>query len=207
MVKAPNPLLTTLVLSAAAALGYVGYRVAVDRRAPAPADAARQTVPASHTQLADNLPEFRLDDLAGKPQSISDWRGKPMLINFWATWCGPCRQEIPLLKKYQSQHSAVQVVGIAVDSKPAVESFAKKMEFNYPVLVGQTDAMEAAAAMGVDIVAFPFSVFVGPDGHILGMHTGELHPEHLANWSAVVADLRAGRIGIDAARARLAGRM
>lgn len=207
MVKAPNPLLTTLVLSIAAVLGYVGYRVVTDRRAPAPAGGAHQTVPASHTKLADILPEFRLDDLAGKPESISNFSGKPMLINFWATWCGPCRKEIPMLKKYQSQHSAVQVLGIAIDSEPAVESFAKKMKFNYPVLVGQADAMEAAASMGIDIIAFPFTVFVGPGGHILGMHTGELHPEHLANWNAVLGDLRAGRIDTAAARSRLSGRM
>ena len=204
MIKAPNPLLTTLVLSVCAALGYVGYRVVVDRRAPAP---VQETVPVSHTKLADTLPNFRLDGLSGKPESIGQWRGKAMLINFWATWCGPCRQEIPMLKQYQSQHPSVQVVGIAVDSTPAVKSFAAKMKFNYPILVGESEAMDAAASMGVDIVAFPFTVFVGPQGHLLGMHTGELHPEHLANLDAVLADLDAGRIGMNVARARLAGRM
>jgi len=72
--------------------------------------------------------------------------------------------------------------------------------------VGQADAMDAAAAFGVGVFALPFTVFVAPDGATLGVHTGEIHPEHLENLTAVLADLGAERIGLEAARARIAGR-
>ena len=79
--------------------------------------------------------------------------------------------------------------------------------FNYPILVGQSEAWEAAAALGVDVFALPFTVFTGADGALLGVHTGELHAEHLADFRAVIDDLAAARIGIQEARSRIAGRM
>lgn len=101
----------------------------------------------------------------------------------------------------------VQVVGIAVDRLDPVVSFAEKMQFNYPVLVGQADAMEAAAAFGVDFFALPFTVFTDAVGNILGVHTGELHGEDLDNLAAVLDALGAGAIDLEEARARVAGRI
>jgi hypothetical protein len=101
----------------------------------------------------------------------------------------------------------VQVVGIAVDRLDPVLSFAADMEFNYPILVGQSDAMDAAASFGVDFFALPFTVFAAADGRLLGVHTGEVHQEHLDNLLAVLDDLDGARIDMPAARARIAGRM
>jgi thiol-disulfide isomerase/thioredoxin len=204
-----RPALLTLGLSAAAVLGYVTYRVLMPTPAAAPGAAARDDGAAveEQRQLAETLPDFSLGNLAGEPQSIRSWPGKPLLINFWATWCGPCLREIPMLKELEDQRPDIQVVGIAIDRRDPVEKFAADMAFNYPILIGQNEAWEAAAALGVDIYALPFTVFAAADGAILGVHTGELHAEHLADFRGVIDDLAAGKIDLSEARSRLANRM
>jgi len=205
----------TALLSGAALVGYVSYRLFVG---PVPDESEPQTLqfgedPAaeehddSPAPLADTLPEFSLDTLGGTQQSISSWPGKPLLINFWATWCGPCLHEIPMLKQYQTRRTDLQVVGIAVDKREAVIGFAATMQFNYPILIGESGGWDAAAAFGVNVYALPFTVFTAPNGAVLGVHTGELHPEHLDNLAAVLDDLKAGKIDLATARARIAGRI
>jgi len=203
-----RPGLVTLGLSAAAVLGYVTYRLLGPTPAGAPpAATTTEQEQAPPRQLADTLPDFTLANLAGEPQSIKSLAGKPMLINFWATWCGPCLREIPMLKGLQAARPDIQVVGIAIDKREPVGKFASEQAFNYPILVGQSEAWEAAAALGVEVYALPFTVFTGADGALLGVHTGELHAEHLAEFQAAIDDLAAARIGTAEARSRLAGRM
>src|SRR5262249_18754963 len=128
-----RPALLTAALRAAGGLGYLGYRFllppAPQTEGPeGPAGAvhvARDGEPgadesADEAERATTLREFGLDSLAGGPQSIKSWPGKPLLINFWATWCGPCLREIPMLKEFQAGHSDLQVVGIAVDKRDPV---------------------------------------------------------------------------------------
>ncbi len=205
-----RPALVTLGLSAAAVLGYVTYRLLMPPAVDLPSAAnttEQEQEQAPARRLADTLPDFTLANLAGEPQSIKSLGGKPMLINFWATWCGPCLREIPMLKELQTARPDIQIVGIAIDKREPVETFAAEHAFNYPILVGQSEAWEAAAALGVDVYALPFTVFAGADGTLLGVHTGELHAEHLADFRAVIDDLAAGKIGIPEARSRIAGRM
>jgi thiol-disulfide isomerase/thioredoxin len=197
----------TAALSAAAILGYLAYRGLQPGPPSAPTAAETETsaaeVPAP--TMAATLPEFSLGNLAGEPQSIRSWPGKPLLINFWATWCGPCLREIPMLKELQTGRPDLQVVGIAIDKREAVVEFAAKMDFNYAILMGQSEAWEAAAALGVNIYALPFTVFAAADGTLLGVHSGELHAEHLDRFRTVVDDLSAARITVEAAKDRLAG--
>jgi thiol-disulfide isomerase/thioredoxin len=200
-----RPGLVTLAMSAAAVAGYVAYRFWAADVATPPAETAGAEAEAS--AFVETLPEFSLGNLAGDPQSIRSWPGKPLLINFWATWCGPCLREIPMLKALQEQRPDLQIVGIAIDRREPVEKFAADMSFNYPILIGQSEAWEAAASLGVNIFALPFTVFAGPDGSLLGVHTGELHAEHLENFRAVADDLTAGKIDIAEARLRIAQRM
>jgi hypothetical protein len=98
-------------------------------------------------------------------------------------------------------------VGIAIDKRDPVVEFAADIEFNYPILIGQSEAWAAAAALGVNIYALPFTIFTAADGSILGAHTGELHAEHLETFRSVVDDLAARRIDLEEARSRIAGRI
>jgi thiol-disulfide isomerase/thioredoxin len=204
-----RPVLLTAALSAAAVLGYVAYRSLAPAAGDAPATTAEDVAPATGaaSQTAAMLPDFSLGNLAGEQQSILSWPGKPLLINFWATWCAPCLREIPMLKELQAARPDLQVVGIAIDKRDPVVEFAGNLEFNYPILIGQSEAWAAASAMGVNIYALPFTIFTAGDGSILGVHTGELHAEHLEAFRGVIDDLAAGRIDVEQARGRIAGRI
>ncbi len=189
----------TLALSAAALLAYAGYRAMVPGSAP---DSAGHAVASG---IVDTLPEFGLLDLTGEIRSIHSWEGDALLINFWATWCAPCLREIPLLKEFQDANGSagVQVVGIAVDHAEEVREFADEMGINYPVLVGELAAIEAAASFGLEFFVLPFTVFTDSRRRVLGVHNGELHAEHLDDLLPVLNALDAGSMDIDAARARL----
>jgi thiol-disulfide isomerase/thioredoxin len=200
-----RPTLVAAALSAAAVLGYLAYRGLQYSPEPVPAaDAAASAPEAAAPAMAATLPDFSLGNLAGEPQSIRSWPGKPLIINFWATWCGPCLREIPMLKELQASRPDLQVVGIAIDKRDDVVQFAPKMDFNYAILIGQSEAWAAAAALGVNIYALPFTVFTAADGTLLGVHMGELHAEHLDRFRAVVDDLAGGRITVETAKERFA---
>lgn len=112
-------------------------------------------------------PNFTLQTLDGKNLSLADLRGKAVLINFWATWCGPCKIETPWLVEMQNQYGSagLQVVGVAMDDsdKDEIEKFAKDMGVNYPVLMGK----EAVGDAYGGVAALPESFFVGRDGKIV----------------------------------------
>jgi thiol-disulfide isomerase/thioredoxin len=205
MASSIRPALVTVALSAAAALGYVSYRLLIADPQAASEVAPTEPSDTSAPTLADALPEFSLASLAGEPTSSGSWPGRPMVVNFWATWCVPCRREIPMLKQFQTANPTVQVVGIAVDRADAVASYAAEAQFNYPILVGEGDALAAATAFGAQVLVLPITVFTASDGAILDLHLGEVHAEHLENYTAVLADLAAGRADRPTARARLAG--
>ena len=193
-----RPVLLTAALSAVAVAGYLTYRGLV-HDADAPAGDTEAAAPLT----VEKLPEFSLANLDGAQQSIQSWPGKPLLINFWATWCGPCLREIPMLKELQTARPDMQVVGIAIDKPDLVTKFAGEQQFNYAILVGQNEAWQAASALGVNIFALPFTVFTASDGSILGVHTGELHAEHLAAFREVADALKAGTIDVAEARRRI----
>jgi thiol-disulfide isomerase/thioredoxin len=117
-----------------------------------------------------------LPDLQDKNQAISQWRGKVMVVNFWASWCEPCREEIPefieLQKKFGEQ--GVVFVGIAVDQKERAAAFSKQIGINYPVLVGDLSVMKLADAAGNRQGALPFTVIIDRSGNITGSKLGRL---------------------------------
>ena len=205
MAKLGNPGTLTWVLSAAAVAGFLAYRLLAPGEPPQPSPPTEQSAPA--TLLAEQLPNVELALLGGETASLSQWVGQPLVINFWATWCAPCLREIPLLKEFQAAQPSggTQIIGVAVDRTDAVEEFATTMAFNYPVLVGQSDAMELGAGFGAEFFALPFTVFADELGRVLAVHTGEVHQGDLDNFAAVITDLAAGTASLNQARERLAG--
>jgi thiol-disulfide isomerase/thioredoxin len=105
------------------------------------------------------------------------------MVNFWATWCAPCRREIPLLNKIRMQRKAQngEIVGVAVDFRDDVLEFVKKTPLSYPLLIGEEDGLAAAEAFGMGM-GFPFSVFVDSQNRILTIKVGELHEDE-ANFA------------------------
>jgi len=153
----------------------------------------------------DGLVDFALPDLNGSERRLSDWNGEARLVNFWATWCAPCRREIPLLKQLQAEKSDkhLQVIGVAVDFMEDVQAYALEAEFNYPILVGQEEAMAAAESSGVDFIGLPFTMIVARDGTLVSTHMGEIKQEHVDLISGVMRDLDLGTIDIEGARKAL----
>ncbi|MGB5165175.1 MAG: TlpA disulfide reductase family protein [Woeseiaceae bacterium] len=147
-------------------------------------------------------PEFTLPDLQGKQRDFSEFAGRHRLLNFWATWCAPCRREIPLLKTFQDEQGAdgILVMGIAVDFTEDVINYAEDAEFNYPILIGQEEAMAIAEMSGIEFIGMPFTMVVSRDGEYLGAYMGELHRSHLDGIAGILAWLDAGKISSDEAR-------
>lgn len=150
-------------------------------------------------------PSFSLPDENGVVHDFSEWQGKNRILNFWATWCAPCRREIPILKAFQEEQSGngFQVIGIAVDFPEDVSRYAESAEFNYPILVGQEEAMALAESSGIQFMALPFTMFIASDGEYLSAYLGELHQEHLDKIVDVMTRLDRTDIDKDTARAEL----
>ena len=164
-----------LLLSAAAlvfaVVGILVYqwRAGVFNDAPDPVATGRRILAA------------QLNGLDGKPLSLEQWRGKVLIVNFWATWCAPCREEIPGFIKYQADHAAkgVQIVGIAVDTAERVAIYAKEMGMNYPLMIGGLETMELAREVGDRAGVLPFSLIIDRSGRVVATVVGVLRPEIL----------------------------
>ena len=130
---------------------------------------------------AEVRPDLQFQDLDGKVRKLSEWDGRLLLLNFWATWCTPCLKEIPLLVQAQQTHAAhgLQVVGIAMDQVEPVTRFRERFAINYPLLVGEADVVTAMDALGDTLGALPFTVVIARDGRILERIWGDLSGEEL----------------------------
>ncbi len=195
--RLPRFLIAGAIIIAAGAAGFLFYRAAAPRTvmltvnpstaAASPADAAAAG-PANESaaparKVPDTLPDITLANLSGTPTRLSSFAGRPLMLNFWATWCAPCRREIPLLNRLREQRKRqnAEIVGIAVDFKDEVAKFVKKVPLNYPLLIGEEDGLAAAEAFGMGMM-FPFSVFVDGQNRILTVKVGELHEDE-ANFA------------------------
>jgi thiol-disulfide isomerase/thioredoxin len=170
---------------------------------PDPSDPAQlQTAPPQQAVIPGKLPAFSLKDLGGKLTPISSWTGKSLMINFWATWCAPCRREIPLLKTLAADWAGrdLEVVGIAVDYPDKVRRFADEFKIGYPVLVGEQDALDVAAGFGMASPAFPFTVFTDRRGEIVTLFLGELRRPQAEFILSEVQNLNQDRIQLPEAR-------
>jgi peroxiredoxin len=139
----------------------------------------RNSILSTHTQI--NLHTITLPDLEGTKQRLSQWQGKILVINFWATWCPPCLTEIPDFMALQTQYQAknVQFIGIAVDDDAAVKSFQLKMQVNYPLLMASHSGMALAHSWGNLLDVVPFTVVINPQGEIIHRKMGEFSQKAL----------------------------
>ena len=172
--------LIVLLLVAAGAAGFGVYQWMANPAPQAPAQGSLP--PAAKAMTPDEALTLKFDSLDSVgSHSLADWKGKTVLVNYWATWCQPCRQEIPLLVKLQAQYAAqgLQVVGIATDEtdEKDVKTFLQRMVVNYPMLMGTDDVASMVAGFGGNLIGLPYSVVLGKDGKVLAIHAGELHPD------------------------------
>jgi thiol-disulfide isomerase/thioredoxin len=167
---------------------------------PAVPDARTQTT-STHGATPLMLPEtITLPDSNGKMHRLAEYRGRPLVLNFWATWCEPCRREIPLLTALHRQYgNDVRIVGVAVDFQKDVLRYALAKGINYPLLMGEKDGLAAVNALGME-TAFPFTVFADAHGDIVAVKVGELHADDAQMILGKVTAVDAGKLGLAAAR-------
>ena len=163
----PSTLKNLLLLVAAFLALAAGYWLAQSQRVPEPV-----TKP---TYGGGEAIEFTLPDLDGKNHRLSEWKGKVIVLNFWASWCPPCREEIPLFIDLQKRRGAegLQMIGLAIDSTEAVAAYQKSARMNYPLLVGGEDAgMELIGRYGNRMGSLPFTAIIDKNGAIVARKLG-----------------------------------
>jgi thiol-disulfide isomerase/thioredoxin len=142
----------------------------------------RQMAPEKpQANAADRLFALSLPNAANQPQALSQWRGKTLLVNFWATWCAPCVDEMPELSALQGEIASrnMQIIGIGIDSADNVRSFAQKYAIAYPLYVGGIAGTELTRQFGNQTGGLPFTVLIQPDGQISKTYIGRLKLEEL----------------------------
>jgi len=167
---------TVLLFVGVAVLGLaIGVAVALVNR-PSPPEPG-----ITGAAVGDPRPDFRHGDLSGQWVSAEDFDGRLLLVNFWATWCAPCRREMPILQEADREHGEnLTVVGVAIDDPGPVRDFIEELGIEYPILVGAADVMATQQAWGNSAGALPYTVLVDRDGIIRWQHLGEVSAEELA---------------------------
>ena len=164
-----------------ALLGFNLYQFQEDEPAPPPAQASGDTSPALTTSsiLGRHRPEFTLPDLDGQMRSISEWDGKVIALNFWATWCPPCLKEVPEFVSLQAKYQAagLQFIGVALQGPEEVREFVAEHGMNYPVLTGELEVIKLAESYGNHIGALPYTVIIDRSGQVAHVKPGVLPTE------------------------------
>jgi thiol-disulfide isomerase/thioredoxin len=157
-------LLVMVVGGAAAGAGYFANAWRIGALAPAAVDG----------DVADTILGSTLQSLDGAPQTLAGLRGKILVINYWATWCAPCREEIPLFVRLQQEYASknVQFVGIAVDQADKVREFAREFQINYPLLIAGLDAVELSRKAGNKAGVLPYTLILDGSGKIAASLVG-----------------------------------
>lgn len=178
--NARNALIAGVAIVAAAA-GFVVANFGEQQRQP-------DVPPANAKLAAQQLLALSLPDSVAKTQPIAQWKGKVLVANFWATWCLPCREEMPGFSRLQTKYSAkgVQFVGIAFDSADKVNEFSNQTPVSYPLLIATPSLMPLTAALGDAAGGLPFTVVIDRDGSLVQTRLG-LWKE--ATLEAILADL------------------
>jgi len=137
-----------------------------------------ETAPTPQAQT-DHRPEFTLTDLKGTSRSISEWDGKVILVNFWATWCPPCVRELPaFIQLYETyQDKGFTIIGVALDNKQDVIDFVDPMGVKYPILLGDQKGIKLTQEYGNRLGVLPYTVVIDRNGRIVERHRNEMSYE------------------------------
>ena len=160
-----------IVIAGGAGFGLQRYLQQSDRELTADIPA-----PSANKMIGQMRPSFEIADLEGQLRNISEWDGQVLLINFWASWCPPCKKEMPAFIELQEQYAeqGFKVIGIALDDLQSVQDFADTIGVNYPLLIAEYDGIDLSRSYGNHVGALPFSAFVDRQGKIVSTHMGEL---------------------------------
>lgn len=174
-------LLTLASLALGGLIGFEAYYYLAPHSRPQP-HITQQMLPSGAPP--SQAPAFTLTDLNGRRHKLADWRGKVILINFWAPWCVPCREEMPMLEHLQTRYGSrgLQILGPAVDKATAVRKFVHKHGITYPVFPDREAAIRLSKAYGDDVGALPYTVLINRKGHIIHSQAGRLSRQTLQQW-------------------------
>ena len=156
---------THLAIGLVAALAAIASAVLYLRQAPPPGTTGAES---PSPEAAARLFSLVLRDVEGRPQRLDQWRGKILVVNYWATWCHPCKEEMPgfssLHQKFESK--GVQFIGISIDDADKIVEFQKSTPVRYPLLIGDMDTMKQSADLGNQRQGLPFTAVFGRDGSL-----------------------------------------
>ena len=204
MTPVARAVLAFVLVAGAGPAGFLIYHTVFDKHPLHPQSSPPQgSGPAASAPASAPLTlpaAVALPDSNGKIHHLADYRGKPLVLNFWATWCEPCRREIPLLETlHQERGGSVQIVGVAVDFQADVLKYAQARGITYPLLMGEKDGLAAVKALGMD-TAFPFTVFADARGNIIAVKRGELRADEAGLILGQITSVDSGRSSLADAR-------
>jgi thiol-disulfide isomerase/thioredoxin len=167
-----NQTLLAFMATAAIAAG-AGAGMAWLRTAAAPAATA-----------AVALFSSTFDDADGRPQPIAQWQGRPLVVNFWATWCPPCVEEMPDLQRIRDEYRGrgVEIIGVGIDNADRIREFRDRLGLTLPLLVAGAGGTEVGRELGNQAGVLPYTVLVAHDGKVVQRKVGRVNPRELRAW-------------------------
>ena len=166
----------------AVVFGVIGALVGTHQKAPAPLTSTPAPVaPGAALGPVDSLYAQSMNDAAGTPHALSQWKGKAMVVNFWAPWCAPCVKEMPELAALATDSAAknINVIGIGIDSPTNIAEFAAKVKVTYPLYVAGMSGTDLSRAFGNTSGSLPYTVLIGADGRVRKTYLGQLKFDQL----------------------------
>ncbi|MGB0588608.1 MAG: TlpA family protein disulfide reductase [Myxococcota bacterium] len=126
-------------------------------------------------ELPEQAPNFTARSLTGEQLTLADLKGQPVILNFWATWCGPCRFEVPAISRFSKRHPEIAVWGITAEPSPRVKEAVEDLDIDYAVLLGDPELLATYS-----VTTFPTTIFIDAEGNIRSAHVGALWDPQLA---------------------------
>jgi thiol-disulfide isomerase/thioredoxin len=166
-------ILATAVIAAGAGAGIAWWRV---------------TPQASAVDVEQTLFATTFEDADGRPQALRQWQGRPLVVNFWATWCPPCVEEMPGLQQIRDEYRAkgVEVIGVGIDNAAKIREFRDRHGITLPLLVAAVGGSELGRQLGNTAGVLPYTVLVSPDGTVVQRRIGQIRPAELRAWLQAV---------------------